>query len=91
MYLSDWDTFPTSNDPSAMLSTIEDYVRNNDVFMRPGTTDEVVVRWLFDPTMPIDGIEDPALYEVAIIDYHPDFYVVAYVDGHVMAFDKKKP
>jgi len=91
MYLADWDGFPTSNDQEAMLSTIEDYVRYDDVFMRPGSQDEVVVRWLFDPAMPIHDIADPAQLEIAIIDYHPDFYVVAYVDGHARAFDKKKP
>ncbi len=91
MYLTDWDRFPTSNGQAEMLAAIEDYVRNNGVFMRPGSKDEVVVRWVFDPTKSLGDIEDAAREEAVIIDYHPDFYVVGYVDGHVRAFDKKKP
>ena len=90
MYLADWDAFPLSNDQHELVAVFEDYVRNNDVFMRPGTKDEVVVRWVFDPTKRLQDIGDAGREEAMIVDYHPDFYVVGYLDGHARAFDKKK-
>ena len=90
MYLNDWDlTFPYSDDPDYLRTAISTYIRDESVFMRPGTENSVVVSFTIDPGAPLSSVEDPASTPIATIDYSPDFYGVAYLDGHVEIFEKK--
>ncbi|MCJ7752603.1 MAG: hypothetical protein MUQ65_16190 [Armatimonadetes bacterium] len=68
-------------------TALNDYVRSQDVFMRPGTTDEVMFTYLVPPGTRLVDIQDPANMPVAYVDYHPDWIIVAYGDGHVETFD----
>jgi hypothetical protein len=68
---------------------LDPYVRNRSVFMRPGTEDEMVVQYLVPPGVRLVDVEDPVGMPIAVVDYHPDFYVVAYGDGHAEIFEKE--
>ena len=48
----------------------------------------MVVEYLVIPGTKLEQIEDPQLTAVAIADYHPMFYVVAYADGHARLFHR---
>lgn len=43
----------------------------------PRGTEEVIVQWVWDPELVWRELEDTAATEIAIVDYRPDFYVVA--------------
>jgi hypothetical protein len=88
MYLTDYDRVPPVAERDRVVAILEEYVRSRDVFMRPGKDDQVAVQWRFDPTKPLPQIEDPGTEVVAVMDYSPEFYVVAYMDGHVKLFEK---
>ena len=91
MYLNDWDeTFPYSDDVDYLRGAIDRYLKNQSVFMRPGTDDNVVVSFTIDPGAPLSSVEDPASTPIATIDYSPEFYGIAYMDGHVRMFGKGK-
>jgi prepilin-type processing-associated H-X9-DG protein len=89
MYMVDHgDVFPLAEDVQELMQALTEYVRSRSVFMRPGTEDEVVVEYLAQPGIRYAEIAEPAEVEVATIDYHRDFSVVAYADGHVRLFEK---
>lgn len=94
MYLADNDdTFPPATDTHQFRHSIEPYVPNESVFMRPGTEDEVVVEYLVPPGVSLAEAAETGLLvtemPVAVVDYHPDWFVIAYGDGHVESFEKK--
>jgi hypothetical protein len=87
MYLTDYDRVPPVAERDRVMAILDEYVKNREVFMRPGK-DEIAVQWRFDPTKPLAQVEDAATEVVAVMDYSPEFYVVAYMDGHVKLFEK---
>ena len=88
MYLADnWDVFPAVEGMDELMVVLDEYVRSDDVFMRPGTTDEVMFTYLVPPGTRLVGIQDPRTMPVAIVDYASDFYTIAFGDGHVETFD----
>jgi len=95
MYLADHeDTFPLVDNIDDLMTVLDDYLRGprrHPVFMRPGTEDEVVVEYLVPLGVKWLELEDFAGTPIAVADYHPDFAVFAYADGHVEAADKTDP
>jgi hypothetical protein len=88
MYLADNnDMFPAVEDMDQLRTVVDGYVRSQDVFMRPGTTDEVMFTYLVPPAIRLVEIQDPSSMPVAIVDYSSDFYVFAFGDGHVTTYD----
>ena len=88
MYLADnWDVFPGVEGMDELMVVLDEYVRSDDVFMRPGTTDEVMFTYLVPPGTRLVEIQDPCSMPVAIVDYSSDFYTVAFGDGHVQTYD----
>jgi len=49
----------------------------------------VVVRFTIDPGTHYGDVEDRSTTPMAIVDYSPQFYGVAYMDGHVEMFEKE--
>jgi len=90
MYLNDYDkTFPYSDDVDYLRTAINTYIYNPSVFMRPGTENSVVVSFTIDPGTRTGEVKDPSKTPMATIDYSPEFYGIAYMDGHVEMFEKK--
>ncbi len=90
MYLQDNDgVFPLASSTEEFVSVMQVYVRSQQVFIRPGSEDEVMVQYLVPPGLPLAESYDPATMPVAVADYHPDFFVVAYGDGHAALFEKE--
>ncbi|MCJ7750375.1 MAG: hypothetical protein MUQ65_04695, partial [Armatimonadetes bacterium] len=89
MYLADNnDIFPAVEDMDQVRTALDPYVRSQDVFMRPGTTDEVMFIYLVPPGTRLVDIQDPVSLPVAIVDYASGFYSVAFGDGHVWTYDR---
>ena len=61
----------------------------HDCFARPGAPDELVVEYLAEPGLRLADVQNPGVTPIALADYHPDFYVVAYADGHVRLFERE--
>ncbi|MCJ7797287.1 MAG: hypothetical protein MUQ56_11075, partial [Thermoleophilia bacterium] len=95
MYLADHeDTLPPVDNVDDLMTVLDGYLkgpRRHPVFMRPGTDDEVVVEYLVPLGVKWMELEDFAGTPIAVADYHPDFAVFAYADGHVEAADKTDP
>ena len=90
MYLNDWDkTFPYSDDPDYLRGALNPYIQDQSVFMRPGTDNSMVVSFTIDPGTRTGEVKDPSKTPMATIDYSPEFYGIAYMDGHVEMFEKK--
>jgi hypothetical protein len=88
MYLADnWDVFPGVEGMDELMVVLDEYVRSDDVFMRPGTTDEVMFTYLVPPGTRLVEIRDPSSMPVAIVDYSSEFYTIAFGDGHVQTYD----
>jgi len=87
MYLTDYDRYPVASDTEEMRTAIGEYVPTQEVFLRPGSKDEVIVKYLLPPGFRVGEIGDPATLVVAIVEY-PRFTVVAYADGHVETFNR---
>ena len=85
------DTFPPVDNVYDLIPLLDEYVSGRQVFMRPGTEDDVVVEYLVPPALALYEVHDPGRMPVAVADYHPDFAVFAYADGHVEAADKSDP
>ena len=84
MYASDnHDRLSPTNDINEVMDVLQVYVIDRAVFSRPGTSDEVVVRCVMRAVAVLDSLEIPFQTPVAIVDYHPDFRVTAFADGHV--------
>jgi len=89
MYLADNnDVFPPSEGSEEAWWILDEYVRDRSLFMRPGTEDDMVVEYLVPPGIRLVEVDDIVTMPVAVVDYHPDFYVLAYGDGHVMMHPK---
>jgi len=95
MYLADHeDTLPPVDNVDDLMTVLDEYLRGplrHPVFMRPGTEDEVVVEYLVPLGVKWMEIGDFSGAPLAVADYHPDFAVFAYADGHVEAADKSDP
>ncbi len=95
MHLADHeDTFPPVDNVDDLMTVLDRYLkgpRRHPVFMRPGTEDEVVVEYLVPLGVKWMELEDFPGTPIAVADYHPDFAVFAYADGHVEAADKTDP
>jgi len=91
MYVNDYDhQFPYSDDVDYIRGALDPYVmKDQSVFMRPGTDNSVVVSFTIDAGTSLFGVEDPATTPMATIDYSPEFYGIAYMDGHVEMFEKE--
>jgi len=90
MYLQDNDdVFPLASCTEEFVSAMQVYVRSKQVFIRPGSEDEVIVQYLVPPGLPLAESYDPASMPVAVADYHPNFFVVAYGDGHAQVHEKE--
>jgi len=90
MYLNDWDeTFPYSDDVDYLRTAIDSYLKDQSVFMRPGTDSSVVVSFTIDPGTRYGEVEGTSTTPMATIDYSPEFYGIAYMDGHVEMFEKQ--
>ena len=89
MYLADnKDVFPPVGDIEDLLPILDKYVRSRSIYMRPGTEDDVVVQYLVPPGMRWADYGDVAVMPLAIVDYAPDFLVIAFGDGHAELLDK---
>jgi prepilin-type processing-associated H-X9-DG protein len=87
MYLADnGGIFPPAEDTGHLMSIIEPYLSDQDVFVRPGSEGELCVEYLMPPGVQQSEISDPTTLPVAIADYHPNFVYVAYADGHAAVF-----
>jgi hypothetical protein len=79
---------PDAEDAEELSEILAPYVKGAGVFARPGDGGDVVVEYLVMPGTKLAEIEDPQLTAIAIVDYHPMFYVVGYADGHVRLFHR---
>ncbi len=92
MYLADNnDIFPATSEMPDLRRILDPYVYTQEVFLRPGSGDEVCVRYLLDPGIRLVEIRDPVHLPIAIIDYPEDYYLVGYADGHVQTFEGEPP
>ncbi len=90
MYMSDYnDVSPPSGESEEVWRILDEYVKSRSVFMRPGAEDEMVTRYLVPPGVWMGDVEDPARTPLAVADYLPDVYVVAYADGHAAIHEKR--
>jgi hypothetical protein len=85
MYLTDYDRMPWTNDQLAVTNILDEYVIAREVFMKPGDNTRPAVTWLFEGGVPPTALgEDWSQIPIAIVDYSPDFHVIAYADGHAV-------
>jgi hypothetical protein len=89
MYLADNnDVFPSAGDTEALLPILDPYFKTSDIFMRPGTQDDLVVQYVVPPGARLVDVEDPVSMPVAVIDYASGFYTIGYADGHAATYDR---
>ena len=91
MYLADYDASPMSQNADELRQVLADYVdhlTDESVFMRPGTEDEIAVRYLAAPGMRPWDVEDWQDMPVAVVEYLWDYDVVIFGDGRVELFKK---
>ena len=97
MYFTDWDVYPLAQGTEQLMDArfgVDEYIGSDTYYMRPGVKGEVAVKYLVPPGASAswfreNGVE--AKYAaIAIIDYHPDYFVVAYADGHVEQLDRRE-
>ena len=91
MFADDNDgLLPAAEDGVELRRILRAYLpTEQDCFARPGAPDEVVVEYLAEPGLRLADVRNPGVTAVALADYHPDFYVVAYADGHVRSFERE--
>jgi hypothetical protein len=90
MYLTDNnDVFPPVENTEQLRSALDEYVPNQSVFMRPGSTDQVVVQYLVPPGVRLAEVRDQDKMPMAVVDYADGFYVIAYGDGHAVLLRKQ--
>jgi len=87
MYMADFDAFPPTATTQDLRKTINDYVKNDEVWLLPGSQ-EVIVRYLLPPGLKGTDIADPAVLPVVAIDNLPDCDLVGFADGHVKEYPK---
>jgi len=91
MYMTDYDRFPPTDDIARIRDILNEYLEDRTVFYRPGTEDDVIVKYLLPPGLTIrDALQgrDPDAVPVAIVEY-PTYSVIAYADGHVETVERK--
>jgi prepilin-type processing-associated H-X9-DG protein len=97
MYFTDYDVYPLAQGTEQLMDArfgVDEYIGSDTYYMRPGVKGEVAVKYLVPPGASAswfreNGVE--AKYAaIAIIDYHPDYFVVAYADGHVEELDRRE-
>jgi hypothetical protein len=89
MYLADNnDVFPPSGESEEVWRILDEYVKNRSVFMRPGTENEMVTQYLVPPGVRLVETRDPVALPVAVVDYLPGMYIVAYADGHATVIER---
>ncbi len=94
MYLADHgDTFPPVSDSEGLIRVLDTYVKSQTIYMRPGTEDDIVVRYVVPPGIYWGNLGQGEVgvdrMPVAVVDYHPDFFAIAYGDGHVEYFERR--
>jgi len=97
MYTADWDCYPLAQNTQQLMDPrwgVCDYILSNSCYMRPGLKGEVAVKYLVPPGTPVSAFwkngVDPKEVPVAIVDYHPDYFVVAFADGHCEVLQKDR-
>jgi hypothetical protein len=91
MYLSDYGRFPPIDDSHSMRDVLGRYVHDPSIYLRPGSEDEVIVKYLFPPGVSIEDAlqgREPEDVPVAIVEY-PTYSVIACADGHVDTVERK--
>ncbi|MGD0112565.1 MAG: hypothetical protein ABSD48_11950, partial [Armatimonadota bacterium] len=91
MYVTDYDRFPPTDDMSSIRQILAEYLIDCTVFFRPGTEDDVIVKYLLPPGISIrDALQgkEANTVQVAIVEY-PTYTVIAYADGHVETVQRK--
>ena len=63
------------------MVTLDGYIKNRSVWRRPGTEDDLVVRYLLPPGLRVADVEDPAAPEVVSIDCYRRYCIIGYADG----------
>ncbi len=90
MYLADnGDMFPLVTDSEGLIRVLDTYVKTQTIYMRPGTEDEIVIRYVGPSGLHLAEVPRVDRVPVAIVDYHPDFYAIAYADGHVEHYERR--
>ncbi len=67
------------------------HARDPNIYLRPGTEDDVIVEYLLPPGISIrDALQDKEAntVQVAIVEY-PTYTVIAYADGHVASVERR--
>jgi hypothetical protein len=81
------DELPRAASPQELSGLLQPYLKDESIFLRPGTTDQAVVYLL-----PVGGkladIKDPASTPLLLIDYLEHWNIVGYADGHAQAIPK---
>lgn len=92
MYFADNnDIFPPASEMAEIRKLLDEYVYSQEVFLRPGSEDEVAIRYLVEPGLKLVEVSDPVNFPIAIIDYPEDYYLVAYAHGGAMLFEGEPP
>jgi prepilin-type processing-associated H-X9-DG protein len=91
MFAADNDgLLPAAEDARELRRILRAYLpTEHDFFARPGAPDEMVVEYLVEPGLRLSDVQNPGVRPIALVDYHPDFYVVAFADGHVRLFENE--
>jgi hypothetical protein len=87
MFLTDHDALPDVKTTEEARAMLEEYLKTQDVWLRPDGKD-VVVRYLAPPGTKISDIDDPSRFAVVVIDFLPDWDMVGYADGHAKRWRK---
>jgi dipeptidyl aminopeptidase/acylaminoacyl peptidase len=83
MYVTDYDRYLPTDDPSSIRRILDEYLSDPKVFFRPGTEDDVIVKYLLPPGVASrDALQgrEASEVQVAIVEY-PTYTVIAYADG----------
>ena len=81
-YAQDYDeNFP--HDAPKIVDALKPYVRNASVFCRPGGGTQSVFRWTPAPSLKLGDIAEPGETVIGLFDYHRDFRLLLFADGHV--------
>jgi prepilin-type processing-associated H-X9-DG protein len=91
MYATDYDRFPPTDDVSRIRDILDEYIGDRTAFLRPGSEDDVIVKYLLPPGISFrDALQDKEAntVQVAIVEY-PTYTVIAYADGHVETVQRK--
>lgn len=83
MFLADHDdSFPGVWNIEELRRALDDYVPDQDVFLRPGSDDVIVESYLPPDPLSLAQVEDPSTLPVAGARLRT-FSILAYADGHV--------